>query len=705
MSIDPYALCPGGTGKKLKFCCSDLMHELGKIEHMLAAEQRQACVDYITQLEAKFPDRACLLTSKALLLHSLEQDEEALRAADRVLTTQPTNPVALSMRALVLSEGDDPTSAVRPLHQALVACGAQVPQRVFEAVSTVAEALLAEGHIMASMAHLAWQLSVKDDFQQALILAYRIQTSPGVPLVLKEIRAAFEPAPAGVAYQAEFDAALAEANAGHWLKAAEQFDALMFRAAGCAALWRNLGYLRAYLANEAGAAEALRRYASLDVPLDLAVEAEMLAFQLDPKIVEASVDQLRVRYQPSELDSVAAHLASSPLAMKEAVEDIEVEDPDQPPPRALFALLDRPMPESGRELNEDAMPEVIGLVLLFGRQTDREPRLELICSRTYLEAAKATVQKIVGAALGQVASEEVAGRLPAQSFSIAGNWRVPADTPPDRVPLVASERRRKFLFERWPQEPNILFAGRTPKQAASDRTSRIAVLAAIGLWELNYGEVMDFNELRRQLDLPMMEPVDPASTELLDLPLTRLHRIDPKQLTDEQLAAVWPRAVQYRARVATSRLAPEMAARTTMSMANRAQARGMMAGFSANIDEVLTHLAAARQLSKSAGMSCAGWDLEELATRLAVGKAEGFMEMVQHISTAHRSEPGVLERLFQLMYSAGLIDEQGRPVRAAAPAAGELVVPGGAAAAGGKIWTPDGEGGEAKKSALWVPGT
>jgi hypothetical protein len=222
---------------------------------------------------------------------------------------------------------------------------------------------------------------------------------------------------------------------------------------------------------------------------------------------------------------------------------------------------------------------------------------------------------------------------------------------------------------------------------------------------MNYGEVIDFNELRRQLDLPVAEAVDPATTDLSAMPLVRLHRVEPKQLTDEQLTSVWQRAVQHRAKVALSRLAPEVTDRTSMSAANRAQAHGILAGFSADFDKSLTHLAEARQLSKSAGQSCAGWDLEELAVRLAVGKPEGFMELVQHISTAHRSEPGVLERLFQFMYSAGLIDEQGRPMRAAAPAAGELVVPGGGAAASGKIWTPDGEAGEAKKSALWVPGT
>ena len=37
MAIDPYALCPCGSGKKLKFCCSDLGSEIEKV-HEWAAE-------------------------------------------------------------------------------------------------------------------------------------------------------------------------------------------------------------------------------------------------------------------------------------------------------------------------------------------------------------------------------------------------------------------------------------------------------------------------------------------------------------------------------------------------------------------------------------------------------------------------------------------------------------------------------------------
>ena len=39
MPIDAYSLCPGGTGKKIKFCCPDFLGELQQIDKMLEGKQ------------------------------------------------------------------------------------------------------------------------------------------------------------------------------------------------------------------------------------------------------------------------------------------------------------------------------------------------------------------------------------------------------------------------------------------------------------------------------------------------------------------------------------------------------------------------------------------------------------------------------------------------------------------------------------------
>ena len=55
MSIDAYSLCPGGTGKKIKFCCGDFLPELQKIDRMFEGEQYLACLQHIDRLLAQEP--------------------------------------------------------------------------------------------------------------------------------------------------------------------------------------------------------------------------------------------------------------------------------------------------------------------------------------------------------------------------------------------------------------------------------------------------------------------------------------------------------------------------------------------------------------------------------------------------------------------------------------------------------------------------
>ena len=82
--------CPGGTGKKVKFCCPDLTTELDKLSRMVAGEQGAAALEMVEKLEAKYPDRACLLSTKTMLLAELGQSEQAAATAAAFARSTPT---------------------------------------------------------------------------------------------------------------------------------------------------------------------------------------------------------------------------------------------------------------------------------------------------------------------------------------------------------------------------------------------------------------------------------------------------------------------------------------------------------------------------------------------------------------------------------------------------------------------------------------
>jgi hypothetical protein len=78
MAIDTYALCPGGTGKKIKFCCADLVGDLEQLDTLVEGDQISAALDQVKRLEEKHPRRACLMATRTKLeLASKRYDESA----------------------------------------------------------------------------------------------------------------------------------------------------------------------------------------------------------------------------------------------------------------------------------------------------------------------------------------------------------------------------------------------------------------------------------------------------------------------------------------------------------------------------------------------------------------------------------------------------------------------------------------------------
>ena len=118
-ALDPYSYCPCGSGKKLKFCCQDLASEIQRIHEMLEGGQRAAALEYIESLEKKFPDRAYLVTTKALLQSILGSDDKAAATLEDFLSRHPGHPVALAEQAVVTAARHGALAGIQPLQRAM----------------------------------------------------------------------------------------------------------------------------------------------------------------------------------------------------------------------------------------------------------------------------------------------------------------------------------------------------------------------------------------------------------------------------------------------------------------------------------------------------------------------------------------------------------------------------------------------------------
>jgi len=706
MPIDPYSPCPGGTGKKIKFCCSDLVSELEKIQRMLEGDQRAACLEHIESIESKYPDRACLLSIKSMLQAQLGQEEKAEATLGRFSEKYPDNPVALAERATLTATKEGGVAGVAVLQDALEKCDNQIPAQVYDAIGVVAQMLLTDHRLFAARAHLVLQLGMSNmQDEQALQLLLRLNATPSVPLLVKQDMV-IAPPPDDAMWKAAYTKAIEPTMRGAWRKSAVELAQLAEQVGAWPTISRSLAILKTWLADPT-AIEAWRKFAAdKSISLDDAVEAEAIAQSLDTEAVDL-VDVLSVEYGVTNIEVLQARLAASPRALQMPIDLARMGSEDQPPPKGAYWLLSAAVPESGRDLSIEAVPRVVGQAFLYGKQTDREARLELTSYRTQLDDARAAISEIGGDALGSGGEEKINTQVPALQHALATNWRLPEDTPADKRQELISQQRREILLNRWPNMPRKIFGGKSAAEVAGNPAQHIKLLAAILQLELATDQVaeFDFNELRRKLGVAELGTIDPANVSLADLPLVRFGRVDVKKLSDEQLIELYQRADHFRHIAALRKLAHEVIDRPGLDKLDKAEVYGLLAQIEPDGSQAVGYLDKAREAAEAAKKSTAPWDLAELALRISRGEVAEADRLLHHIRNDHMREPGVAQALFQILADAGIIGPDGQPAMppgAAAEAGPDIVVPGGGGQPG-KLWTPDSDQPSGKKSALWTP--
>jgi hypothetical protein len=243
---------------------------------------------------------------------------------------------------------------------------------------------------------------------------------------------------------------------------------------------------------------------------------------------------------------------------------------------------------------------------------------------------------------------------------------------------------------------------------------RVPVLAAILVLELatmNDAEAFDFDELRGKLGLPLAAKIDPNDLDAMRVPLARLHRVNASQLSDEQLASAYARAVHFRHLAAIRSFSEEVLRRPSLEKEiPRQELYGQLAHIERNPKKAISYVDQARKAAEAAGQSSAPWDITEMTLRVAMGDFAAADQLLQHVRSEHIREPGIANLLYQVLVESGVIHPDGTPAVGPAPAAEVPGVSGvGVTAApvaeAGKIWTPGGDPAPTpgKKSVIWTP--
>jgi len=444
MAIDTYAPCPGGTGKKIKFCCADLVGDLEQLDTLVEGDQISAALDQVKRLDEKHPRRACLMATRTKLELATKQYAEAAASSRAFLEAFPDNPLALGHAAIsdaLAGRVQEAAAAFDKARAAAAAAGGDAPQELVRIAATLVQAAAQLGHVGFAQGIVDWlgDAGLGDEEERRLLAA--IVGSSGVPPALRT-RVRLEPVAEDSPWRFEFDAALDHAR--HWrlAKALTAFRSLKGVAGESRELFTNIAVICEMLARPMEAAESWTAVAALrNTPADDAVEAAGRAMALE---TEADPDRSPV---------VRFATAAAPLVVpagEEGVAAIDLlEDKLRHTGRFDQAAFDRaqwvarnaaPPRSAWRVYDEGAPGRLLATLLIFGRQTDREPEAVLQGFAPDVATARPAVETTLGCTFGAEVTTDAMPPVSPTNWLVAAQFRM--QPPTTTAPAAAGQPGR-----------------------------------------------------------------------------------------------------------------------------------------------------------------------------------------------------------------------------------------------------------------------
>lgn len=722
MSIDSYAICPCGSGKKIKFCkCKDSVHELDRVLTMIEGGQLVPALDRLASVLDQHPDAAWALAVRGRLLMDLREYSALAENAERFSRLQPSNPLALTQNAAAAMFSQDLGKATELMLEALTESGQNVDSFVLDVASLLSYGLAGNGILLTARMY-ATLAFVSEGYEGSKIAANVLQQINHDPVVnlLAKVMPESIPRPDDVDWAERFDEAalllannkiaLAENKLESLRRIAPSQPAVLSGLLTCA-LWRGDYEKQIEVLNKLSQCESLAA--------DERARYLATSFVVGPDSDAISVEKRSLKADIESLDETIMALTSHARFADLPAEFLQqLKGESEVGPRAAFQLLDRDPPTvDGIPSDLAQVPESIGLVTLYGRETDRSARVEVVGITAHFEQ---TAREQLGLALpGLHFESEHEGKLPLhyEAMIQPGGLKI--------TDANAFDKLQRDLFQaravgKLSEAAIPLLDHQSLRETAGDDSKWLQRAAVIRYIE---GEdallARDEQLIERLCEIggrPAPEEIRPGGDEVENIPAYDLNRIDPALVDTENLIYLIQRAQQ----VSATKIGRRASRRVLeMDLAGQDQIAGakllaysFLMQAATGTDQAIENLEAAKAYAKSQSISTASLLLAEVPLRLRAGDGEKFQECVQTLAREHGQDPEVMGRLQQLLMELGLVRPDGSPAqgpRGAAPAGrdGGMWTPGGADAppAGGSSQPAGGSSQPAAApSKLWVPG-
>jgi hypothetical protein len=697
--IDPYSPCPGGVDKKIKFCCSDLVGDLEQIDRLIEGDQIAAALEQTKRLSDKHPGKACLLATRTKLELASREYGAAAATNRAFLESYPDNPLALGQAAVVDAVAGNIQEAAQQFDKAREMCGTEVSPEFTRIAATLVQAGAQSGHVGFAQGVVEWLIDNNLGSEEEHRLLASIVGSAGVPPALRT-RVRYSSPTGDHPWRPDFETALRHAEAWRLSKALTLFRSLKSVAATNLAVFTNIAD------SLDDATEATGRAIALETEADPDRSPLMVFAQARAPLALEGTDALDLLEDTFRHDT---HCEPAPFNRSEWVQR------GAAPPHSLWRIYEGPT-------DGDASVRLLASLLLFGRQTDKEPEAILQGFAPDVTTAIPIVEKLLGAKLTPDEPQEGLPVAAPTSWLLGAQFRsqtpeMPKAPPANGEPSVfdtylETQRaavRERFIHE-WPQTALPELLGKTPREAILQTEGRLRVEALVSEGEAT-ARRPDMNQawstIRADLGLAPATTIE-SPRPLEEVPPLRWHRVALGRVDLDQLRGLLVTSIDAGFELAAERAAQELVSRSDATPVDKWQSYGFLEQRATLTNEKLGVIAQLRPLATELKANDGMLDVAELRIRLQRGDQADIMRLLDHIRSHHARDQQVLGAVAEVLMEAGIdlsaVAGGGMPP-GQPPQMGGL--PGAAAAPpaeAGKIWTPGGEqagGGGDKK--IWTP--
>lgn len=719
MTVDTYAVCPCGNGKKIKFCkCKDSVGELDSVLKMVEGGQVVPALDRLSSILKTNPDAAWALAIRGRLLLDLREYDGLAENAERFSRLQPSNPLALTQQAAALLFRGDQDQATAKMLEALTESGRDVDSFVLDVSSVLAYSLAQSGVFLTARVYatLAMMASGYEGGQTSMAVLRQLNQAPTISQLMKSIP---EPIarPSDASWGERYDEAagllqnnkvtLAEAKFNSLRKTCPSEPAILSGLLTCA-IWRGDVDAQSEILQKLSTCESLDQEQRVRF-----LAMSMLAKPGTPDLAVPTIELSSDIQNVEEIEmAMMADSRFTPLppdllqGMRTSEEEVA--------PKSGFQILDRDKPSELDKLPPiDEIPEAIAMAFVYGKQTDRAARLQLLEVR----AAKIdeVKERIASVAEGIELAQETGEPLP---LVIAGQPAIamvrfqanPSDAQALQLELTKARMPEAIASLQLP-----ILGGKSLQECAGDdatKLARAAVVRTVEQYDAMSSKLGD--SLQRIYQLAGVEAppaIKPTNDEIESLANEDLMYVDPSGLDTESLIYLVQRTQQITSTLAMQRFAKALLNAEMTEEQQPAKLLAYMSLISSTEDnaEALSLLEKAKAFADSKQISTANLLLTEVGLRLKAGDGAGFQSALQTISTKHGNDPEVMAQLQQMLMAYGLIGPDGRPTGGGGVPPGEAA-PAPAESSSSGLWTPDqgsptgGSSGSQGGGKLWTPG-